>query len=52
MIGQKQQPENVEYLNYLHSMVTNHARCTCELKSMIARVKAAFKKKKALFTRK
>jgi len=33
-------------------MVTNDARCTCEIKSRIAMAKAAFSKKKTLFTNK
>jgi hypothetical protein len=49
MIDQKQL-ENVEYLNYLGSMITNDARCTHEIKSRIAKAKAAFNKKKTLFT--
>lgn len=44
MIDQKQQ-ENVEYLNYLHSLI-NDARCTHEIKSRISMVKAVFNKKK------
>jgi len=28
--------ENLEYFNYLVSMITNDARCTCEIKSWIA----------------
>ena len=32
--------------------ITNNARCTCEIKSRIAMAKAAFIKKKTLFTRK
>jgi hypothetical protein len=51
MIDQKQL-ENVEYFNYLGSMITNDARCTCEIKSRIAMAKAAFNKKKTLFTSK
>jgi hypothetical protein len=51
MIDQKQ-PENVEYFNYFGSMITNDARCTRETKSRIATTKAAFNKKKALFTSK
>jgi hypothetical protein len=52
MIDQKQL-DNVEYFNYLVSMITNDARCTCEIKSRIAMAKAAFKKKKkTLFTSK
>jgi transcription antitermination factor NusG len=31
-------------------MLTNDGRCTCEIKSRIAMAKAAFKKKRALFT--
>jgi hypothetical protein len=51
MIDQNQL-ENVEYFNYLGSMITNDARCTCETKSRIAMAKAAFNKKKNLFTSK
>jgi hypothetical protein len=49
MIDQKQL-ENVEYFNYLGSMITNDARCTHEMKSRIAMAKSAFNKKKNLFT--
>ena len=41
----------VEYFNYLRSM-KNDARCKHEVKSRIVMEKAAFNKKKALFTRK
>jgi hypothetical protein len=51
MIDQKQL-ENVEYFNYLGSIITNDARCTHEIKSRIAMAKAAFNKKKKLFTSK
>jgi hypothetical protein len=51
MIDQKQL-ENVEYFSYLGSMITNDARCTGEIKSSIAMAKAAFNKKKTLFTSK
>ena len=51
MIDQKQ-PENVEYFNYLGSMITNDATCTCEIKSRTAMAKAAFKKGNTLFTSK
>jgi hypothetical protein len=44
--------ENVEYLNYLGSMITNDARSTREIKSIIAMAKAAFNNKKNLFTSK
>jgi hypothetical protein len=33
-------------------MITNDARCTCEIKSRIAIAKAALNKKKTLFTSK
>jgi hypothetical protein len=46
------QLENVEYFNYLGSMITNDAMCTREIKSRIAMAKAAFNKKKTLFTSK
>jgi hypothetical protein len=46
----KKQPENVEYSNCLSGMVTNDARCTREITPRIAMAKAAFNKKKALFT--
>jgi hypothetical protein len=49
MIDQKQL-ENVEYLNYLGSIITNDVRCTCAIKSRIAMAKVAFNKKKNLFT--
>jgi hypothetical protein len=39
-------------VKYLGSMLTNDGRCTCEIKSRIAMAKAAFNKKKTLFTRK
>jgi hypothetical protein len=51
MINQKQL-ENVEYFNYLGSMITNDARCTTEIKSRFTMAKAAFNKKKNLFTSK
>jgi predicted RNA-binding protein len=51
MTDQKQ-PENVEYFNYLGSMITNDARCTLEIKSKISMTKAAFNKKTTPFTSK
>jgi hypothetical protein len=48
MIDQKQL-ENVEYFNCLGNVITYDARCTCEIKSRIAVVNAAFNKKEALF---
>jgi hypothetical protein len=44
--------ENVVEFNYLGSMITNDARCTREIKSRISMAKAAFNKKKPLFTSK
>ena len=49
MIDQKQL-ENVESFKYLGSILTNDGRCTCEIESRIAMAKAAFNKKRALFT--
>jgi hypothetical protein len=49
MIHQKQL-ENVESFKYLGSMLTNNGSCTYEIKSRIAMAKAAFNKKRALFT--
>ena len=42
--------ENVKSFKYLDSMLTNYGRITCEIKSRIAMAKAAFNKKRALFT--
>lgn len=50
MIHQKQL-ENVVYLSYLDSLITDDARCTREIKSRIVTAKAAFNKK-TLFTSK
>jgi hypothetical protein len=44
--------ENVEEFNYLGSMITKDARCTREIKARVAVAKAAFNKKKTLFTSK
>jgi len=49
MMYQKQL-ENVEIFEYLCSILTNDGRCTCEIKCRIAMAKAAFYKKRALFT--
>jgi hypothetical protein len=38
IIDQKQL-ENVEYFNYLGSMITSDERCTCEIKSRITMAK-------------
>jgi len=49
MIDQKRL-ENVEYFEYLGSMLTNDGRYTGEIKRNIAMAKAAFNKNRALFT--
>jgi len=49
MIDQKQL-ENVECFKYLGSILTNDGRCTCENRCRIAMAKAAFNKKRTLFT--
>jgi hypothetical protein len=49
MIICQKQLGNVEYFKYLGSMITDDARCRCEIKSRINMAKAAFNKKKALF---
>ena len=50
MTDQKQL-EDVESFKYLVSFLTNDGRCTCEINCSIAMAKAAFNKKRALFTR-
>jgi len=40
---------NLEYFNYVSSLIINHSRCTREIKSKISMVKAAFNKKKKNF---
>jgi hypothetical protein len=49
MIDQKQL-KNVESFKYLGSILTNHGRCTCEIKCRIAMAKVSFNKKRTLFT--
>jgi hypothetical protein len=49
MIDQKEL-ENLESFKYLGSISTNDGRCTCEIKCRIAMAKAAFNKKRTLFT--
>jgi len=49
MTDQKQL-ENVEYFNYLSSIMMSDARCTREIKSRIVIAKAQFNRKKAVFT--
>jgi hypothetical protein len=52
LVIHQKQLENVEFFKYLGSMLTSDGRCTCEIKSGIAMAKAAFNKKKGLFTTK
>jgi hypothetical protein len=40
----------VESFKYVGSILTNDGSCMCEIKSRIAVAKAAFNKKRALFT--
>jgi hypothetical protein len=42
IIIDKKQPENLEYLKYLGSMITNDSRCAREMKFMISMATAAF----------
>jgi hypothetical protein len=51
MIDQKQ-TENVDYFNYLFSMIANDAKCTREIKFWFANVRKAFDKNEAPFTSK
>ena len=46
----QKQLENVESFKYLGSILTNDGRFTCEIKCRIAVAKAAFYKKRTLFT--
>jgi hypothetical protein len=48
----QQQLKNVEYFICLGKLITNYSRCTSDIKSRNATVKAAFNKKKTLFTSK
>ena len=51
MIDHKQL-KNVECFKYLGSKLTNDGKCMCEIKSRFVMAKAAFNKKKTLFTSK
>jgi hypothetical protein len=46
----KKQLESVEYSNYSGGMITNNARCTCEIKSRITMAKGIFNNLKTIFT--
>jgi hypothetical protein len=45
-----QQLENVESFKYFGFFLTNGGRCTCEIRCRIAMAKAAFNKKRTIFT--
>ena len=49
---EQKQLENVKCFKYLGSMITDDGMCTCEIKFRIVMVRAAFNKKKNLFTSK
>jgi hypothetical protein len=49
MIDQNQL-ENVESFKYFDNILTNDGRCTCKIKCSFAIAKAAFNKKRILFT--
>ena len=51
IIVDQKQLENVESFKYLGSILTTDGRCTCEIKCRIVMAKAAFNKKRTLFTR-
>jgi hypothetical protein len=42
--------DKLESFKYLGSILTNDGRCTCEIKCRSAMAKAAFNKKRTLFT--
>ena len=46
----KSRPLPRESFKYLGSILTNDGRCTCEIKCRFAMAKAAFNKKRTLFT--
>ena len=50
IMAHQKQLKNVESIKYLGSILTNDGRCTCEINFRIAVAKAAFNKKRALFT--
>jgi hypothetical protein len=50
MIIDQKQLEIVESFKYLGTILTNDRRCICEIKCRIAMAKAAFNKKRTLFT--
>jgi hypothetical protein len=52
IIIEQKPPENVEYIIYLCSLITNDARRSLDIKSRISTAKAALNKKKILLTRK
>ena len=48
--GRPKTTRECRIFKYLGSVLTNHGRCTCEIKCRIAMAKAAFNKKRTLFT--
>jgi hypothetical protein len=42
MIDKKKHAKNVEHFNYLGTMITNDAKCTCEITSRTVKANAAF----------
>jgi hypothetical protein len=48
----KEQLENVDCFSYLGSVITSYASGGCEIKPRFAMAKAAYSKKKVLFTSK
>ena len=51
MMVDQTQPENMEYLNYVRSIITNDARCTQEVKSRIS-IANAFQQEEGSFRQK
>jgi hypothetical protein len=50
--GNKKKLENIEYTNYLGSIIANNARCTCEIKSRIAMEETSIQQEEKSFHQK